>query len=156
MKHYAFKQYNATETLVMNDGLALEHIHEQTEELCKLAIEQHALALQYVNEQTEALCKLAVSNRGDALQYVNEQTTELCKLAITRYGYNLRFVREQTIELIEIALLSNVSLCDLINAITLNTVEAQQLKAKLITRNNAEIEIERLEKAAWMTKYSKA
>ena len=51
---------------------ALYYAKEQTEEICKLAIQQNGLALMHVKEQTEELCNLAVRQDGCVLQYVAE------------------------------------------------------------------------------------
>jgi hypothetical protein len=47
-------------------------VKEQTEEVCKLAVQHNGHALRYVKEQTEEVCKLAVQHNGDALQYVDK------------------------------------------------------------------------------------
>jgi hypothetical protein len=41
----------------------------QTEEICKLAVQQNGMALQYVKEQTEELCKLAVQQNEFRYSY---------------------------------------------------------------------------------------
>ena len=43
------------------------HVIEQTEEICKLAVQQNGNALEFVKYQTEELCKLAVQQNGNAL-----------------------------------------------------------------------------------------
>ena len=67
---------------------------------CKIAIQQNGLALQFVKEQTDELCKLVVQQNGYDLRYVNEQTEELCKLAVQQNGSALRHVNNQTDEYI--------------------------------------------------------
>ena len=62
-----------TTKIVQQDGLALQYVEEQTEELCRLAFQKHGYALKFVKEQTEELCRLAVQQNGCALQYVKEQ-----------------------------------------------------------------------------------
>ena len=54
-------------------------VKEQTEEICKLAVQQDGIALQFVKEQTEEICKLAVQQNGHALKYVSTsfQTEEI-------------------------------------------------------------------------------
>jgi hypothetical protein len=44
---------------VRQNGMALQFVKEQTEKLCKLAIQQDSYALKFVEYQTEELCKLA-------------------------------------------------------------------------------------------------
>jgi len=61
-------------------SLDLKENEEQTEEICKLAVQQDGYTLEYVKEQTEEICKLAVQQNGLALQYVKEQTEEINKI----------------------------------------------------------------------------
>jgi hypothetical protein len=90
------------------DWKALEYVNEQTEEICKLAVQQDGYALQFVKEQTEEICKLAVHHKyGWALQFVKEQTEELCKLAVQQDGCALEFVKEQTEEICKLAVQRN-------------------------------------------------
>jgi hypothetical protein len=57
----------------------------QTDELCKIAVQQDGCTLEYVYNKlkTEEICKLAVRQNGLALQFmVKDQTDEICKLAV--------------------------------------------------------------------------
>ena len=45
------------------NGIALKHIHNQTEEMCMLAVNQTHLALEYVHNQTEAMVFVVVQAR---------------------------------------------------------------------------------------------
>ena len=93
---------------VQQNGLALKYVKNQTEEICKLAVQQNVYALEYVKiEQTEEICKLAVQEYGYVLQFVKEQTEEICKLAVQEYGYVLQFVKEQTEEICKLAVQQN-------------------------------------------------
>ena len=92
---YNFTEENRYEQivdLIKKDGRFLGCLkkEEQTEELCKLAVQQNDFALSFVKNQTEEICKLAVQQHGYALQFVKiEQTEELCELAWLTNGYIL-------------------------------------------------------------------
>ena len=90
---------------VQQNGLSLQCVKKQTEELCKLAVQKNGLALEYVKNQTEEICKLAVQQNGLALRHVKELTDELCKLAVQQDGHLLIFVKELNIELCKLAIL---------------------------------------------------
>src|SRR5690606_29643648 len=62
---------------VQHNGVALEHVEEQTHELCLAAVQQDGRALQFVKEQTHDLCLVAVQQDGWILKYVKKQTPEL-------------------------------------------------------------------------------
>jgi hypothetical protein len=74
----------------------IKEILPQTDELCRLAVQQDGLLLQYVRNQTDELCRLAVQQDGRALQYVRVQTKELCRLAVQQDGRALQYVQLQT------------------------------------------------------------
>jgi len=88
---------------VQQDGLALKFVLEQTEELCRLAVHQDGRALKYVRHQTEKLCRLAVQQDGLALEFVQKQTDELCRLAVQQNGWALKYVRHQTEKMCRLA-----------------------------------------------------
>ena len=58
---------------VKENGLTLEFIEEQTEEMCIMAVKENGLVLQYVKNQTEEICLEAVKQNQEALQYVNKK-----------------------------------------------------------------------------------
>ena len=93
--------------ILQKDGCALYYVKEQTEKICKLAIQYDARALKYAKEQTEEICKLAVQQNGTAILYVKNQTEELCKLAVQTDGYALQYVKNQTEELCKLAVQQN-------------------------------------------------
>ena len=111
---YMYEIYNFTKEnryekivdLIKINGLFLNLLREdeQTEEICKLAVQKNGWALSIVKiEQTEEIFKLAVQQNGLALQYVKEQTEEICKLAFQQNVSSLRCVKEQTKELCKLA-----------------------------------------------------
>ena len=80
----------------------------QTEEICKLAVQQFGGALKYVENQTEEICCLAVQQFGYALKYVKNQTEEICCLAVQQYGWALEYVKNQTEKICCLAVQENV------------------------------------------------
>lgn len=80
------------------DFANLHYVKNQTDDLCVYAINKSPHALQYVNSQTEELCLLAVENTGSsyALKYVKNQTEEICLAAVKTHPYVLQYVKNQT------------------------------------------------------------
>ena len=85
----------------------LYYVKNQTDEICKLAIQIDSCNLCYVENQTEELCKLAIRDHGCALEYIKEQTYELCKLAVQQDGYAIKYVKEPSDELCILAVKQN-------------------------------------------------
>ena len=92
---------------IQQDNQALEVVKNQTEEICKFAIKQNGLSLEYVKNQNEEICKLAVQQNGHALQYVKNQTEKICKLAVQQNYQALKYVNEQTEEICKLAVQQN-------------------------------------------------
>jgi len=96
------KQFITTdiyELTLRDDGLLLQFITEQTEDLCKMAITQNGLALQYVKYQTDEICSIAVQQNGLSLEYVRDQTETVCILAIKQNSLALEYVKDMTNEI---------------------------------------------------------
>ena len=111
-KIYNFTEENLQEkiiNLIKKDGYYIKLLREgeQTEELCKLAVQKYGCSLEYVMNQTEEICKLAVQKNGFALEYVRNQTEEICKLAVQQNGKALEYVKKQTDELCKLAFQKN-------------------------------------------------
>ena len=112
-----YKIYNFTEEnryekiidLIKKDGYFLRCLRkeEQTEEICKLAVQKNCYVIKYVKEQTEGICKLAIQQDGYALRYVKNQTEEICKLAVQQTSDALWCVKNQTEELCKLAVQQN-------------------------------------------------
>jgi len=73
---------------VKQNGYALQHVRDQTPEICLEAVKKHGYALQYVKDQTPEICLEAVKQDGDALKYVNldvfeDDTTVTVTLELT-------------------------------------------------------------------------
>ena len=45
---------------VRGNGLRLQHVDDQTEEICLAAVRENGMALMYVKDQTEKICLAAV------------------------------------------------------------------------------------------------
>jgi len=82
------------------DGMQLEFVTEQTDEICMQAILQNPYALQFVKNQTPEMCLEAVRIDGDTLEYVKNQTHEICLEAVRQCSYALEFVIDQTDDII--------------------------------------------------------
>jgi len=95
--------------ILPKNGYALEHVTDQTDELCKLAVNQNGYALQYVKNPTNELCVLAVQKYSGALQYVKDSmlTEEICKLAVQQNGVVISCIKNQTDELCKLAVQQN-------------------------------------------------
>lgn len=89
---------------VLWDGLNLQYVPQQTDELCLHAVKENGLALQYVLNQTEEICNEAVRNDGMALQYVMAQTEQMCYDAIMHKPLAFKYVKNKTAELTEYAI----------------------------------------------------
>ena len=81
------------------NGLMIEHLENQTDEMCLAAINQNYQAIQYIKEQTEEMCLKAVSQNWRALEYVKNQTDEMCLNAISQNWCALDYVKNQTDEI---------------------------------------------------------
>lgn len=127
-------------TAVKNDGMALEFVKNQTNEICIEAVKQHGWALQHVKEQNPEVCIKAVEQDGWALRYVNNQSKEICLAAVKSDGTALKYVAEQTPEICLAAIKQNGSavkyakhsMLDLNNHITLENESGINLYANKI------------------------
>lgn len=80
------------------DGLLLEKIEHQTEELCLVAIQSNGLALKYVKNQTPNLCLAAVKQNGLALQYIEELSMEECFTAVLQNDLALDYIKDDYVQ----------------------------------------------------------
>jgi ribosomal protein L24E len=85
-------------------GLALEYIDDQTEELCKLAVQEDGYSLKYVKNKTEEICILAIHQNPFSLRFVEEQTEEMCKISVQENGDTLKYVKNKTEEICILAI----------------------------------------------------
>jgi hypothetical protein len=59
-----------TVVAIMQNGMRLKQIKNQTFKICLIAVIQNGLALQYVKNQTPEICLTAVTQNERALKYV--------------------------------------------------------------------------------------
>ena len=71
---------------LLQDGLRLQWVEEQTEALCLAAISQNWRAIRYAKEPTEDVCFAALSVNVLALKHIVNPTLKLCQFAHQRYG----------------------------------------------------------------------
>lgn len=94
-KKRSFDKTNDMLAKILNkDGMILEFVDDQTEELCLIAVKQNPMALQFVNEQTFEMCLGAVKQNGSVLQYVKKQTNKICLEALKQNYYAYKFIKE--------------------------------------------------------------
>ena len=55
------------------DGLNLQYINNQTEEICLAAVKQNGYALEFIKNQTEEICLAAIKRDADALKFVSSE-----------------------------------------------------------------------------------
>ncbi len=84
---------------VKSNGLALQYVKDQTPDICLEAVKSDPLALQYVKDQTPDICLEAVKSNPSALRYVKDQTPEICLEAVKSNGMALQYVKDQTPEI---------------------------------------------------------
>jgi hypothetical protein len=89
--------------ILWRDGLELQYVEDQTEEICIAAVRSNPDALQFVHNQTFAVCMAAVQNyMQEGLRFVQGQTPEdyftICKEAVACCPYNLEFVQGLSLE----------------------------------------------------------
>ena len=94
--------------LVVENGMAIKHIENQTIDLAMLAVKDDGYSLKYVKNEfkTPEVCLIAVKNDGFALQFVPEElrTDEVCLAAVTRDGRALQYVKKKTPAIIAMAI----------------------------------------------------
>ena len=71
------KSYEEVKETILEDGLALQFVNNQTEELCKIAVQQNWEALQFVKNQTKELCNIALAQCEEAEIYVDKRKFEV-------------------------------------------------------------------------------
>ena len=83
----------------------MEFIDNQTEELCKYAIEKsNGCALKYVKNQTDDICKFAIDTNPFSIEHVEVQTEDLCLYVVERDPYTIRYIRNPTLRVCEFAI----------------------------------------------------
>ena len=62
--------------MIKQDGLALQHVKNQTKDIIVAAVQQDGMALEFVKEQPPEIGLVAVRQNGKALKYVEDKTLE--------------------------------------------------------------------------------
>ena len=100
-KYQQTDEYQVHLSIVRNNWVSLNNFDHQTDEMCKIAVQQNGYALKFVNNQTDEMCQIAVQQNGYALQFVHNQTDALqfvhmhyilyiiCKIVVQKYGYRI-------------------------------------------------------------------
>lgn len=75
-----------------------EHVRDQTEEICLVAVQERCFNLAYVRKKTPAICLAAVTSDGKALRYVPEdmRTPEICLAAVLQNPHAIVHVKDKT------------------------------------------------------------
>ena len=92
---------------VKNNGLALFWVENKTNEICYEAVKQNGLAIKYICNPSILICEEAIKNNIKALLYLVDQNDSICKFAINHDYKSLQYIREQTDELCLLAINKN-------------------------------------------------
>lgn len=68
------RSYKENLDIIKLNGLALEYIDEQTEEICMEAVKQNGKALKFVKIKTEKIYKEAIKYNKDILKFLYEDS----------------------------------------------------------------------------------
>ena len=112
----------------------LQHIEDQTPEICLEAVKENGFALQFVKEQTPEICIEAVKQNGTLLQYVRKQTPEICLEAVKKTGTSLQYVKEQTPEICLEAI------CNSMDAIRYASFLTEEISLEIVRRNGLRLQ----------------
>jgi hypothetical protein len=133
LKHKKNQNLQYIEKVVSRNGLELEFVTEQNENLCKRAIKQNIYSyvfikdndirkklqnfvleqdnslFDFIDEQSEELCVSLLKNNGLVLQYIKDKNQKYCYLAVQQNPLALQYVNKenQTPELYQIAVRKN-------------------------------------------------
>ncbi len=92
-------QSNERDILFYESNISLKYLKEiryqPSEEMIKKYLQRNGLELQYVEHQTEELCLIAVKNKGTSLRFVKNKTLELCQEAVSNDPKAIKYVEEQ-------------------------------------------------------------
>ena len=82
------------EKALVNDGMCLKYVINQTERLCyESLISSKGASFNLIKNQTKFLCKEAMKIDGTLLIHVNEQTFEICFEAVKQTPSAIRYVK---------------------------------------------------------------
>lgn len=66
--HHAYKKY-INISAVKENGMALQFIESQDEDICATAVHENGLALQYVKDKTAKIIRIAIKQNGMAIEF---------------------------------------------------------------------------------------
>lgn len=95
---FTFKEQDE-KLMVSKYGNNIKYIDHQTEELCKLAIEQNPKSFIFIKNKTPEICMLAVKKDGLLLEFINKQPLLLRLEAVKQNGLALKYVNEQKLDI---------------------------------------------------------
>ena len=87
------------EKIISSDGLLLQFIDNQTDELCVIACSNNLNAYQYIKNKSYKLDKKLLLIDGRILQFIDNQTDELCEIACKDNIYAYQYIKNKTIDL---------------------------------------------------------
>jgi len=91
---------------VRQNGLALQYIHEQTEDLCLEALRQTSDAVMFVapNWQTDRVCLYALEQNSLFFPNIHAPTDQMKRLALMEDGHILQWIRPMTVDYCKLAM----------------------------------------------------
>lgn len=96
---------------VLQNGMALRYVINQTLDICLAAVAQNGAAFQYVKEEfrTPEIYRIALSSCGKMLRHIpaKDQTEEMCLLATRENPYSLRYVSKQFLKDVMVKTVTN-------------------------------------------------
>lgn len=92
-----------TDEDLKHNGLLLQHVVKQTEDLCLIAVKQNANALIYAKCLTEQVMLAAVKQKGSMIKYIKNPSDIICKAAVTQDPNVLEYIKYQSEEMILVA-----------------------------------------------------
>jgi len=81
---------------VKYNGLALQYVDEQDDEICTVAVGKNIYALEYVKNQDHDMCMNAVKKNSSIVEYVKIQSLDICLEAVRNNGLTLQYIKEET------------------------------------------------------------
>ncbi len=93
------QSYDIQKYIINKNGLLLEFIENQTEELCIDAIKNNIYSFKYIKNKTNTINKTILNIDGNMIQYIFNQTKELCNIAINQNINSFKFIKNKTYEL---------------------------------------------------------
>ncbi len=90
---------NLSLILVRRNGMLLEYIQEQTEEICIEAIKNNPYSIVFVKNLTIDLLKLAVNIKPTCICKLTSLSPEFYKVAVETKPYSIMYIKNKTPEL---------------------------------------------------------